>query len=94
MELSITRISFMKNPTPSLSDADTAGELDRHVAPIAAPPHANYPGCSDPSGCRLASQHSIDMSSIDLSKLTAAESPEDREAAATAVAKQVTSKVC
>ena len=35
MELSITRISFMKNPTPSLSDADTAGELDRHVAPIA-----------------------------------------------------------
>ena len=33
------------------------------------------------------------MSSIDLSKLTAAEAPEDREAAATAVAKQVTSKV-
>jgi len=33
------------------------------------------------------------MSSIDLSKLTAAESPEDREAAATEVAKQVTSKV-
>ncbi len=33
------------------------------------------------------------MSSIDLSKLTAAESPEDREAAATAVAKQVTAKV-
>eukprot|EP00964_Phaeocystis_antarctica_P103518 scaffold68779_cov63-Phaeocystis_antarctica.AAC.1 len=32
------------------------------------------------------------MSSIDLAKLTAAESPEDREAAATAVAKQVTSK--
>ena len=33
------------------------------------------------------------MSSVDLSKLTAAESPEDREAAATEVAKQVTSKV-
>ena len=33
------------------------------------------------------------MSSIDLSKLTAAEAPEDREAAAAAVAKQVTSKV-
>ena len=33
------------------------------------------------------------MSAVDLSKLTAAESPEDREAAATEVAKQVTSKV-
>ena len=41
----------------------------------------------------LAAHTTTTMSSIDLSKLTAAESPEDREAAATAVAKQVTSKV-
>ena len=42
----------------------------------------------------LRRRHALStMSSIDLSKLTAAESPEDREAAATAVAKQVTSKV-
>ena len=36
MELSITRISFMKNPdTLAQRYSDTAGELDRHVAPIA-----------------------------------------------------------
>ena len=92
MELSITRISFMKNPdTLAQRYSDTAGELDRHVAPI-APPHINCQTALTPLAA-VASQHSIDMSSIDLSKLTAAESPEDREAAATAVAKQVTAKV-
>ena len=91
MEVSIKRISFIEWPhTP---EATQLVSVDVAVAPIVATAAHKLPDCSDPSGCRLASQHSIHMSSIDLSKLTAAEAPEDREAAATAVAKQVTSKV-